>query len=85
MTTRTTRGTTDASLRPAHTPNGQQRTRAAHAALVALWDALDGLGEDEAATFLNGPGRAFLLGLDVPQVLDALTRDRARRQARGDR
>lgn len=82
----TTRGTTTAlgaGLRPASSPNRHQRHRAAHAALVALWSALEDMPEDDAAEWLNGPARAFLLGLDASAVLDALTRDRARRAAMG--
>ncbi|MBK8732859.1 MAG: hypothetical protein IPL93_08355 [Actinomycetales bacterium] len=50
---------------------------------MALWSALEEMPEDDAAQWLNGPARAFLLGLDAAAVLDALTRDRARRAAMG--
>ena len=63
--------------------NGRQRQRDARAALVALWDALEGMTAAEAHDLLTGPASAFLPGLDVRQVLDAVARDHARRCLRG--
>jgi hypothetical protein len=56
--------------------------RMAESALVALWDALEAMTPDEAWRFLHSTPTAFLLGLDVEAVLDALSRDRARARAR---
>ena len=49
---------------------------------MTLWSELEAMGEGEASAFLTTTGAAFLPGLDVRQVLDALARDRARRHAR---
>lgn len=70
-------------LSAAHLPPAPPRSsEVALDALLTLWDALVTMTDDEAQRFLTGPGAAFLLGLDVEAVLDALSRDRARAAAR---
>jgi hypothetical protein len=72
------------AARSALPPVRDNRTRhtAALDALLTLWDALEAMPDDEVAAFLAGPAAPFL-PLDVPAVLDALRRDRARRAMRG--
>ena len=70
------------SQRPALPVLPPTRHETATDALCVLWDQLEAMGPDEAQRFLTGPAAAFLLGLDVPAVLAALQRDRARREAR---
>lgn len=69
-----------ASQRPALPLPPPSRSELATDALVALWDALEDMGADDARAFLTGTAASFLLGLDVGAVLDALQRDRARRE-----
>lgn len=78
-----------AHLRPAAAPQHHPmpvtpltRHEVALDALTVLWAALEGMGHDEAQRFLQGAAAPFLLGLDVGAVLDALQRDRIRREAR---
>ena len=58
------------------------RAQLALDALVTFWGCLEGMGHDEAQRFLQGAAAPFLLGLDVGAVLDALQRDRIRREVR---
>ena len=80
---------TAARLRPAAAPQHHPlpatpptRHEVALDALTVLWAALEGMGHDDAQRFLTGPAASFLVGLDVAGVLDALRRDRTRREAR---
>ena len=57
------------------------RAQLALDALVTFWGCLEGMPDDDVRALLTGTGSAFLLGLDVPAVLAALQRDRARREA----
>ena len=56
------------------------RARLALDALVTFWGCLEGMPDDDVRELLTGTGSAFLPGVDVGAVLDALARDRMRRE-----